>query len=188
MSAFKAVVAARVATPPRLVTLPLSAWQTLYPDKPLGDIQVGIRLYSQADAAQARASASQYALRFHPRDEDEDARNEAYNGALMGWLVARNVCDPADVAITYFGENGFGCDEDVACKMTPKGIEFLFEEIDALMCETSPTMPPADDNDLAWLQGQLASGAVWNTLTAEQTRRVRRQLARAIAWMGGGAG
>lgn len=187
MSTFKDVVAARVAIPPRIVTLPLSAWQTGYQDKPAGDVEVGIRLYSQADAAQARAAASQYALRFHPQEADEDARNEAYNGALMAWLVARSVCDPVDVAITFFGENGLGADEDVACKLTPKGVEFLFEELDALMYETSPTMPPADDDDLAWLATALSSGEVWRTLDVEQVRRVRRQLARAIAGMGGGA-
>jgi hypothetical protein len=182
--------------PPRVVVLPATAWATTYPDRPAGDVDVGLRLYAEADAVLARAAAAQQAWRLHPQDADVDERVAAGDGALMAWLVARCTCKPDDAARPFFGGALGGAESLVPLALTPKGIEWLFDELNRLLLEESPTVPEADDEDLAWLAEQLgggevenddASGDVWAGISPLEARRARRLLGAAIDLMRGGS-
>lgn len=186
MATFTQTLAARSNAPVRVVTLPLSAWASQYQDRPAGDVQIGLRRYAEGEAVRARAAASQIAWKLHPERGDSDARDEAYNGLVMAKLVAWSCCDPRDVSISYFGTaTGIGAEDVLPLALSPKGIEWLFGELDALLTEEGPTAPEADDDDLAWLSGALAEGKAWGRLPANETRAVRRLLARAIYAMRG---
>ena len=194
-SAFRvAKEAARaVPRPPRTVTLPASAWATTYPDRPAGDIEVGLRLYSEADAVQVRAAAAQRAWRDHPQESDEEERVLAGNGAVMALLVARAACKPDDARVPFFGHATMGgADDIVPLALTPKGVEFLFDHLNTLLLEESPSMPEADDEDLGWLAEALGGGEdagdVWAGLDAIEERRARRLLGAAIDLLRGGGG
>ena len=185
MGTFRAAVVARTNKPARVVSLPASAWAHP-PDDATGDVQMGLRPYSEADAIRVRAEAAGRAWRQHPQHEDADARIDAFNGILMALLVAQCCCSSVDATIGYFGrEDGAGAEEHAQRKLTPGGIEFLFGELDALMTEDSPIAPMAGDSDLAWLSTALADGKVWGAMSAGDVRRVRRMLMRAITDMGG---
>jgi hypothetical protein len=152
---------------------------------------VGLRFYSEADAVQVRAAAAQRAWRDHPQPDDEEERVLAGNGALMAMLVARGTCQPDDAATPYFGNALIGpADDLVSLALTPKGIEFLFDALNSLLLEDSPSVPEAGDEDLAWLADVLGGGEdagdPWAGLDAIETRRARRLLGAAIDLMRGG--
>jgi hypothetical protein len=194
-SAFRVAkdAAQAVPLPPRTVTLPASAWATSYPDRPLGDVEVGLRLYSEADAVQVRAAAAQRAWRDHPQESDEEERVLAGNGAVMALLVARAACKPDDARVPFFGHATMGgADDLVPLALTPKGIEFLFDHLNTLLLEESPSMPEADDEELGWLAEVLGGGEeqgdVWAGLDAIEQRRARKLIGAAIEMMRGGGG
>lgn len=183
-SPFRQRIAARPNTPAKVVALAPSLWAQTWPDRQTEDAQVGLRLYSETDAQQARAAAAQKAFRLHPQEDDEDARIEAYNGALMVLLVARSTCDPEDVSIPFFGSHDGAVADILPLALTPKGIEYLFEELEILTSEQA-TNPEASDEELAWLADQIRSGEVWGKLPADTARRIKRLLGRSIDDMRG---
>lgn len=187
-SPFRAVLAARPNTPPRVVMLDPSAWASTYSDRKTEPVRIGLRLYSEGAAVQARASAAQRAWKLHPQEADEDLRIEAYNATLMAWLVAHATCDPEDLTLPFFGTERGGAEDIVPLALTPKAIEFLFEELDALVTEETPTSPEAVDEDLAWLADALRTGQAWGRLPAATTRHLRRLLSGVISIMRGEAG
>lgn len=183
-SPFRAARAAaeirNACAPPRTVILPLGAWKTTYPDRPAGDVEVGLRVYAEAEAVLARAAAAQEAWRLHPQESDEDERVAAGNGALMARIVACCATKPDDARRPYFG-----AEDLVALALNPKGVEFLFEHVNGLLVEDGPTVPEADDEDLCWLAEQLGAEDPCAGLGPLAARRARRLLGAAIEIMRG---
>jgi hypothetical protein len=188
-SAFKVAKAALDANasskPPRTVWLPPNAWATTYRDRPSTDVEVGLRLYSGAEATRSRAAAAQKAWQLHPQESDVDERCAAGDDVLMAWLVALCTCKPDDIARPFFGGE-LGAEDIVPLALTPKGIEFLFDALDQLLLEESPTVPEADDEGLLWLGEVLTEGDPFAGLTEIEARRARRLLAGAIELLRGG--
>ena len=166
--------------PARVVTLPVSAWVPDY--APREDVLVGLRIYSEAEAVEARAAAAGRAWKLHPQDADEEERVTAGNGALMAWLVARCATKPADRTVRFFGSAQGGAEDVVPIALTPGGLEFLFGELEALVAAENPTAPEADDEDIIWLIERLNNRAL-DGIGAVEVRRARRLLASAISWM-----
>lgn len=181
VSPFRAAMAAASTTPVRVVKLPPSAWANTWADRKGEPVDVGLRLYAEADAVQARASAAQIAWRKHPQGADEDLRLDAFNGAVMAHVVARGTCDPQDATLPFFGSHEGAVVDIVPEALTPKGIAYLFDEIEAAMVAEGATSPEAEDADLTWLADALRSPETWNRLPLQAHRRVRRMLARVIA-------
>ena len=182
-SAFKRAQAAaeeaETGAPAKVVTLPPGAWATTYPERPGGDVLIGLRRYAEAEAVQARAAASGRAWRLHPQEADEAERVIAGDGALMAWLVARGTCQPEDRSAPYFGVTGpdgvrMPSDDVVQIALTPKGIEFLFNALQTLLVEESPTTPQADDDALVQLADVLTAPETIVALGPHAERRVRR--------------
>lgn len=186
MPTFRAAVTSSANKPRRVVSLPPSSWAHDYHAKSTVPVDIGLRLYSEAEAVQVRAAAAQRAWKLHPEPGDEEAQVIAWNGIAMTMLVARATCYPTDTTISFFGrEDGALAEEQVAVALTPGAIEFLFGELDALITEESPIAPEAGDEDLAWLAAALAEGKVWGTLPGAKTRAARRMIARALLIMRG---
>ncbi len=189
MSTFRKAVEAGANKPSRVVSLPPSSWAHDYHDKRTVPVNIGLRLYSEAEAIRVRASAARRAWTMHPDEGQREDRDATFNSIVMSTLVAWATCDPTDSTISFFGrEDGNGAEDVVGLALTPGAIEFLFNEIDALITEESPIAPEADDDDLAWLSAALADGKVWGTLPGAKTRAARRMIARALLIMRGGEG
>lgn len=171
--------------PARVVRLPASAWNQDYAGAPREDAMVGLRIYSEAEAVQARAAAAGRAWRLHPQPTDEEERVAAGNSALMAWLVAQCATKPGDRRVRFFGSAQGGAEDIVPLALTSGGLEFLFGELETLVASESPTAAEADDDEIAWLVEQLQEGAL-DRLAAVEARRARRLLAGAISWMRGG--
>ncbi len=181
MSTFRSVIESRTAAPPRVVSLPASAWATTWKNRQTEPVKVGLRRYSEGDARAVSSAASTKACRLHPGDGEEDERVDAHNATLMALVVARSACDPDDFAISYFGrDDGTGADDVVPMALTPEGIEFLYGEIDRMLVEESPIGAEATDDDLAWLAGALTKGEAWGSMSVAAVARARRLLANVI--------
>jgi len=182
-SAFRRVVdAQQKILPTRVVLLPAAAWNRDYPGAPGVAVEVGLRLYSEAEAVQARAAAAQRAWRLHPQAEDEQERVLAGNGALMAWLLARCATKPGDRRIPFFGGPQGGAEDVVSIALTPAGVEHLYEELDRTIAAERPTSPEASDQDIERLVAALRAGAL-GRLSVLDARRARRALAAAIDWL-----
>lgn len=169
--------------PARVVLLPASAWCADYPGAQKDPVEVGLRVYSEGEAVQARAAAAQRAWKLHPQETDEEERVAAGNGALMAWLVAKCATKSGDRRVPFFGDPRLGGAEDVVpMALTSGGLEWLFGELENLVFAESPTAPEADDEDVAWLLDALRDGAL-DKLGAVEARRARRLLAGAMSWM-----
>ncbi len=188
MSTFSNLIAAPTA-PPALAVLPLpaSAWATAYrgrrPETADGADTIGLRLPSVADLEHARRKASRLAWRAHPEDGDGEGRIQVYNERVMAIVVARGTCRPDDARLAYFplgdgvGEELPGLADDVVpLALTVQAVEWLYEEIDRLMVESSPVAPLATVGEVRALARGLEDGSAWEGVSSVDTARARRLL------------
>ena len=129
------------ARPPyRTLIVPPTAFADDWDQKPKDAVCCGLRLISSGDTVIARAEAAKAAWAAHPHEHDSEARIESYNDALMRWVVARGTCDPNNTREPW--EIWKGMPElMVQQALTPLGARFIFDAIQLLATETSPTVP-----------------------------------------------
>jgi hypothetical protein len=164
MSTFTKAAASAARTPQRHVTLDPSAFADGWAEKPLEEVAIGLRLVGEDDVQAARVEAARLAIGWYDDGEggcvDEDARVEAYNDALVRWIVARGATDPNDVTQPYFAM----AEETVRVALTSEGVRRIWDELVLLQIGAGVRMAPATDPDLARLAralpfvGKLAEG------------------------------
>jgi len=134
-----------------------------YEGKPANSIVIGLRTPNDTDYAEA--------LR---QEDDADA---------MLTLVAIGICDPNDCRRPH--PSFPYADQQLKLQLKPRTIRYLFDRIEQLHLETSPTIPLATDEELFLLGDALQSGERLETLekaSAAAANRVRR-LATVLAEM-----
>ena len=144
----------------------------LRPDAP---VEIGIRELSVDTLDTARSVAAKKAAKRHPHLTSEDpVWCEAFNEALMQWIVARCTCKPDDVKASYWS-----CAEDVVpIALSSSGLSRLFEEYEMLAIGAGVLSPELDVDGCAKLAVQLQDSRAFAELTVAQARYVRRLLTR----------
>ena len=175
MAVFKREIEKRAAVPQCVVEIPVASWSTTWVNRPSEPVKVGLRLISEADASSARAEAAKKALRYHPSEDDEDGRVEAYNGALMVAALGCAICDPDDVNASFL--EWTSPTAQLAVSMTPTGIDLLYGHLDMFTMAESPSLPEATDEDVAEMATALLDGSAWKGMTGANAHRVKRLLA-----------
>lgn len=156
-----------------------SAWASDWSGRPQQAVDIGLRFVSDADIQIARADAAKQAWLRHPLDEDVDNRTDAFNDALLRWVVARGTCKPSDSTIPWFRNDV----DSAIVELSVGGAKFLFDAIETLALEHNPIAREATDEELDGLVVRVADGNAFAKLPIQRARQARRLLARAIELM-----
>jgi hypothetical protein len=170
MTTFDKARAARDTIPLRHVVLHLDAFADDWREKPEGgEIALGLRKVSDADAQTARAEAAKFATDMH---DDQQGQIESFNDALMRWLVVRGTCDANDV--TKNAPLFDGSEENVRNALTSKAIRYIWDEIDRFHVETSPLVSAASDEDMVAFSNIVAQVDLLNQMSSGAALRIRK--------------
>ena len=172
MSTFGVEQARDATKPARIVNLPPSGFAD-GPQKPSEPRDMGLRLLSEGDLQSARAYAAKTTARAMKGVEpDADVWVEAYNNELMVGALCAALCHPEDNTRDYWETQR----QAVPTYLSPGGIERLWDELEALKIETSPTAPEASDADIALLATRLETPTYAALLPPGDARAIRRLL------------
>jgi hypothetical protein len=139
---------------PRTETLEPDVWLEEAKEVPKHPIVIGLRTPSENDYRKALA-------------EESDAQ-------VMFELVCVSVCDPNDCRMAH---PLFQMPDIMLAKLKPRAIRYLFDRIEQLHIETTPSVPKVSDDDLFALGQVLCSGELLEGLeetNAASAERVRR--------------
>lgn len=146
--------------PPAFALVPASAFDSRWEERPTSTVAIGLRLIPIDDVKTARATAAKAANDAHPNVDPDDPVNwplwvECYNDALMLWVVARGICDPADATSSW--KPFEPAPEDMARDyLTPGGVRYLYDEWERMRIATDPTSPEITDDEIEGLPDLLA--------------------------------
>lgn len=171
MTTFAKILETRNVTPVRHAKLTLESFADDWSSKPAGDFLVGLRKFSDGDAQTARAEAAKYAVMMH---DDHQGQVEAFNDALMRWVIVRGTCDANDV--TQNCPIFEGSEENVRLALTSNAIRYLWDEIERFHVEQSPIVPEATNEEFLVLAELLKNPALLDNLTPGAQKRVRKLL------------
>lgn len=149
--------AARRTPPPKIVPLKVSSFDPKWPPRPLADVACGLRGIGAGNVEKARANAGAYTLRLHPKGESDPLYDEAYNDVFLREYVAERICDPNDVDKPPPWMKDPSVD---AMFLTPEALRHLFDELQVLSAQESPTSAPLSDGELIQLATLLAAGTM----------------------------
>lgn len=156
--------------------LPPSSWAADWPEKYEVDLALGLRRVSDADLQTAKAEAVKFAVEMYPAqagaDPFYDVRIEAYNDALMRWMIVRGTSDPQDSRLNaaVFSND----EENVRLALTKNAIRYAWDEFERFHLANSPIVPEATDEELAALAALLATRPFWERLSGGQKARFRK--------------
>lgn len=172
MTTFKKIREAGDRMPERHSLLESNAFADDWRDKPPGgELLLGLRRYSDGDAQTARAEAARFAASMH-EEIDREGQVEAFNDALMRWLVVRGTCDAND--ITLNAPLFDGSEENVRNALTSKAIRFLWDEIERYHLEVSPVVPEATDEEMLKLGELLKQPSLLEDMSPGSQKRFRK--------------
>jgi hypothetical protein len=177
MSGFRQLTATGERRAPATVMFPPSGFSDEYQGRPDTPVEIGIRRVSSDTTDTARAWAAKKAARRHPNMTSADTIwCEAFNEALMQWIVARATCKPDDVNASFWA-----CAEDVVpLALSAAGLLRLWEEHE-MLCIGQGVLSPEVDLDECELMGlQLQSGELFAKMKPNQVRYAKRLLARVM--------
>lgn len=160
------------AKPPRTLVLPPSVFASEWTSRPREPVVVGLRLLADGEEQTARAEAVRCASELHPEAFTEEWL-EAYNDALLRWIVARGICDPND--LTQPSQVLPMAEDQVRSALTSLGVRFIFDAIERLQVETSPLYSEASSEEIEELRHRLANAEL-GSLTPTAAGRARRLL------------
>jgi hypothetical protein len=156
-----AALAASARKPPRVLSLPPSAFADTWKDKPAQPTRVGIKRIAEADQRAARVEAAKKADALHPScTHDDPIWVEAYNQALMHACIGFALTQPEDLTQPLWSLQF----DVLPHRLAEGGVERLFDELELLTVLDSPSRPEASDAALADFTERLRSGAFWATL------------------------
>jgi hypothetical protein len=181
VSAWKKTKATLSRSPLTTVTLPPSGFADDYDLRPEAPVEIGIRVLSTDTLDTARSWAAKKAARRHPNLTSEDAVwCEAFNEALMQWIVARCTCKADDVLVPYWA-----CAEDVVpIALSPAGLLRLFEEYEMQVIGFGILSPELGGDGCAALGEKLTNGTAFQGVPVAKARQARRLLARVNELLG----
>ena len=176
MSSFRGALSSMGAqgavAPSRTLVLPPSIFASEWEQRPKDAVVVGLRLMPDAEEQTARGEALRFAAELHPDFGDDWL--DAYNDALLRWIVARGICDPNDV---HKASDVLPMAEDqVRHALTSSGVRYIFDAIERMHIETSPIFEPADSDEVMGLVARLTEDPELTELKPEAAARCRRLL------------
>lgn len=150
--------------------VPVDAFADTWELKPHQPLRIGLRLIADADYDKARASAENIARANHPAGHSPEVRWEAYNEALMQWVVARGTCKPDDVSQPFWQ-----CPQDIVpLALGPDGLRLLFDAIEELKIEKTPLGREADEPAIETLGALCQIAGVRAVVVRDGSKRLRR--------------
>jgi hypothetical protein len=177
MATFRALREAAGPKPAEVVELRPEHFADTWPGKPTEAVRVGLRIVSEANLQTGRAEAARQAWERFPDEElDEEERVDAFNDALMAWVVAKATTQPDNAAVPWLEM----AQDNLPIALSSGGLRELWYRVEALTVERSPLSPEATDDDLVKLVEALQSGAAWTSADGPAARRARRLLRRAM--------
>lgn len=175
MSAFKRAVESHsrngARKPARVIELHPHEFADDWQGRPASPVLFGLRVPPEADVMTGRAEAAKRAAELH---EQSPEQVDAFNDALLEYLVARAICDPNDVTAPH---PLLELAEDmVPLALKPLTLRRIFDEIEKLQIEQSPLFPEATDDEIGELVGLLAMQSPLAALDRARQLRARRFL------------
>jgi len=168
MSSFAQVLESRSKIPERHVVLEPTAFGDDWPSKSL-DVALGLRRIADADIQTARAEAAKFAVEMH---DDREGQIEAFNDAIMRWIIVRGTCDANDVTINapLFD----GSEENVRLALTSQAIRFVWDHIERYHLECSPVVREASDEEMQEFATRLIVPGLTDNMTIGARKRFRK--------------
>ncbi len=148
MSTFAKIITQQSYEPERTIVLGVNSYCADW--NPKVEICLGLRRYSDRDVQTARAEAMKTALELH---DDYQGQVEAFNDALMRWLILRGTCDPNDIRLNAPVFEGI--DENVRLALTPQAIRFIWDHLERYHIEASPLVKEIDEEETKELVKRL---------------------------------
>lgn len=164
--------------PHKIVTLTPDDFADRYEGRPRSNVAIGLLMLGERDVDVARAQAAKHIAdptMFTTKDggvTDEQARDEAYNDALVRWAVAKATCNPNDVSQPYFDM----AEDTIAIALRPEAIRFLWDELILLSKGKGSVAPPATDEEIAAVVDMLDRGLIKSLAETNQVE-LRKLLA-----------
>ena len=175
--------------PPHRFTLGPGAWSTLWTERPLKPIVVGLRRPSGADRSQANVEAiarTDRAFRAARLDArchmDDSLWRRSWEVAFLHYLLGYALCHPEDAARPMWedqdGELNLvqpqkGDVPLVSRRLSDAGIVRCFDELDALERDAGVGMRRATDGELREFGAALADGSILTALRAHPSDDAR---------------
>jgi hypothetical protein len=158
-------------TPPRVVKVPVDAWEPTWKDRPAVDVAMGLRPLSIAELKDCRVEAKREATGFYeeqPKHGGADAfieeiGIETYNEVLLCEALARAACNPNNVGEPYF-DNATVTIRDA---LTSESLRWLWSEYTIMQRGARSTMVVASDEELKLLARCLRSDLGRRIITTE---------------------
>jgi hypothetical protein len=150
----------------------VSAWHL----RPAERVLFGLRVPCEQEFEGALIEARRVVSAITVADEDRD---EAFERAYLRVVVARAVCDPNNVNAPH--PTVPLPDDQVAVAFPPATIRWLFDELDRLHIEQSPSYSAATDEEVARLCAVLALDGAIDELEPLPAARVRRYVSFILA-------
>ncbi len=145
-------------------------------NKPIGGIELGIRVPSEHDVEGARSEAIKVAR--NASVDDEEDRIQIFNDTLMCCAVASAICDPNDVRSPHpFFDMA---DDMVPLALKPKTIQYIFDLTEALHVEQSPVFPEITPEEELRLAGILTQDGPYIGVERIAAMKARRFLRMAL--------
>ncbi len=166
------------------ITLGPKSWAETWADRPREDVCIGLRLVAAEEYTGARENAANKATKAFPVRTGEFV--EAYNDALMSWVVARGLCDPNDVSRDWHDWQDAAGDQAATMAeslMRPEAIRACYDALERLAIATSPIDRSVDDAEVDELPFLFANGI--DRLSPTKATRIRKLLAFAHAELEG---
>lgn len=168
-SPFTAIKAAQPKRAGYIIEADPALWVEGRPNRPTSPIKLGLRIISEADTARARSVAEAFANRLHRDLASQDVWIECFNSHLMTTILFDAIVHADNVDKRWFER-----DSQVALDLTTNGIQFLWDHYEIYQISTSKIAPEATDEDLLELEDRILSGTLFEGVSLEQARRMRR--------------
>lgn len=151
---------------PASFTIRPEHWASVFKERPLAPVKVGIRLLGDADITYAQAIAKEIV---------ENRPGDASRAHVIA-AVATCICNPGDSSLAH--EMFQAPEEDVPQKLRHETIQAIFDELERATIATSPVYPEADDEEAIGLAESIVVGALQKLDAADSARasRVRRYI------------
>lgn len=163
----------RSVKPGAIVTLPPSAFEANWKDRPHADVAVGLRLLSVREIMECRVEAEREATGVydeHPAGAQpmQEVIVEQYNEILLCEMLARALCDPNNVLQPYFQQAVV----TIRSALTSEALQRLWDEYVKMSVTSGILMAEASDDEVKILARALRSGACRKLLDKEARKLV----------------
>lgn len=165
--------------PPATVDVPLVFFAETWAERPVGvsSVTVGLRTIADSDVQAARAQAAKAASVQHPVTAQSDINTrrlwvDAFQDALMRWMVARGTCDPTDA--TQPPSVWAAAPEDMVKEaLTSDGVGFLYDAWERMRIACDIFQPSVDDAELTRGLGPVLREAFQRVSATDRAKVVR---------------